>query len=177
MATFSLFWSNFSQKLPINSNLLSTFYTSMAPLEARLEHAIYHEPPPETFVPVLDHPKTYHNVHVTTNHTNTNPHFDFAVESRRDVIIGTNPLYDYHLNEEQRKKNDWIEMFSYLCVCVPTNTQHNVNQQDPKVAVATRKNIVYPVARYGARLNSPALVQQRRKRLEPYFTFRPLHAE
>jgi hypothetical protein len=127
---------------------------------------------------------------------------DCAVFSQRDVIIGTNPLYDVYLEQDdgrmaskQSKRNqqhsrnrfnmEWVEKY-FNCMCVgpePYGMRNEDNygamggsSHSPKVATATKKYIVYPIAKYPARLNSPYLVEKRRKSLMK-FTFQPVMSE
>lgn len=126
---------------------------------------------------------------------------NFAVYSRRDVIVGTNPLGDPHQDQRTRsaKKNGRGRTFAmelieeyFSCMCVgnqPCDTTGSVVEtshfqnlggviQHPRVGNAsTKKFTVYPIAKYPGRLNSPYLVEKRRKSLRNQLTFQPVHCE
>lgn len=132
---------------------------------------------------------------------------ELAVSPTRDVIIGTNPLYDFSIDDRpcidphncnnstssastaSTRDTNWVDLFTYLCVCAPIPEVSGGTNKRPrrspsrglfpskKVAVTSRKSIVYPVARYPGRLNSPELVHQRRMSLQDQAMFRPVHRE
>ena len=107
-----------------------------------------------------------------------------GVHSQRDVIVGGSPLDEVTLehkdeNSETRrsyKPMDLLDIFTNLCVC-ETNRPKMAPTRSKKTTAAGKRRTVYPIAKYPARLNSPYLVQQRRKSLEEKFTFRPLPEE
>lgn len=82
-----------------------------------------------------------------------------------------------------------MDIFTNLCVC-PNDQENNEHHgfayrgaTNYPIPIATdledidteiRRKIVYPVARYPARLNSPELVQQRRRSLQKHLMFRPV---
>jgi len=160
---------------------------------------------------------------------------DFAVFSQRDVIIGTNPLYDiplpspttasvaaasspafsdfesserrrpYKKQQQQKPPNrfgiDWLNQY-FACMCVgpePVDTywEEPTSSSPRNVSIITggsstiqpstprnsttptnsKKYIVYPIAKYPARLNSPYLVEQRRRSLMKHLTFQPVVVE
>lgn len=85
--------------------------------------------------------------------------------------------------------NNFMDMFTNLCVCPNQETPSFSCLGDPSSArsSATRRavlagidqiertrKIVYPVARYPARLNSPEMVEQRRRSLQKHLMFRPV---
>lgn len=135
----------------------------------------------------------------------------YAVLAQRDVIVGTNPLYEFNLTQttsEEQPRNcqahgmDLWDIFTGLCVTrvgggrgnrgsrsskrwqqsqpQPSDTfksvikPHVLSNSQKKVAVASKKKIVYPIARYPARLNSPYLVEKRRESLRKHLTFQPV---
>ena len=122
-------------------------------------------------------------------------HHDHAVFSQRDVMIGTNPLYDVYLQQGENGRKgfqrngcskfgmDWVEQY-FGCMCMGSQPYSNDDShfQDrgihhSKVATATMKLIVYPIAKYPERLNSPLLVEKRRRSLKKHLTFQPVHRE
>ena len=115
---------------------------------------------------------------------------DYAVYSQRDVIVGPNPLHDIYLNGEEKQQRgrqrfpgmEW--MAEYMnCMCIgttPYGPDENGIGGSPsrrENVLPPNQNIVYPIAKYAARLNSPYLVEQRRKSISKHLTFRPVHAE
>lgn len=78
----------------------------------------------------------------------------------------------------------FMDMFTNLCVCpsqdIPSSTGRTAAARRAILSIdqneLTRK-IVYPVARYPARLNSPEMVQQRRRSLQKHLMFRPVIME
>jgi hypothetical protein len=148
----------------------------MAPLDG----FTYSPLPSETYI-------TFHDSHWNR---------DYYILSQRDVIVGTNPLYDFgappvESSRTQHKTNSFqsfMELFTdNLCLC-PHQQQRRRHQRttgcadtfpgDPSApSLPIRKNVVYPVARYPDRLNSPQMVQQRRKSLQECSTFIPVVVE
>ena len=96
-----------------------------------------------------------------------------AVHAHRDLIIQTNPLLDEPSTAASSDSVDWIDLFTRLCTC-QTSTITVLERPRKRAAVGSSKNIMYPVARYPDRLNSPQLVERRRKSLEHHLTFRPV---
>ena len=99
-----------------------------------------------------------------------------AVHAHRDLIIQTNPLLaptEEPTNDNAGTTVDWIDLFTRLCTC-QTSTIAVLERPRKRAAVGSSKNIMYPVARYPDRLNSPQLVERRRKSLEKHLTFRPV---
>jgi hypothetical protein len=109
------------------------------------------------------------------------------VFAERDVIFGTNPLYEYALNDQTEatgtQQNEWsnhsrmdiLDIFTNLCICRETFRRKAKNSK--RVAVASKKRVVYPIAKYPGRLNSPYLVQQRLLSLQKHITFRPVNID
>lgn len=124
----------------------------------------------------------------------------YYILSQRDVIVGAHPLYEFETSfpspstssssQPQSRTNSFQTLMELLtdnlCLCphqqqrmrqqraARDSASHNTMVPNP---AASQKNIVYPVARYPDRLNSPELVQQRRKSLQHYSTFVPVVVE
>lgn len=131
-------------------------------------------------------------------------HDGIAVFSQRDVIVGVNPLHDVYnpvddireptFTPKRSKRqanpgNFYLEMmdqyFGCMCLgadgsCGPPHGEKRslekpTNLDMPsKLGGDSKKYIVYPIARYPERLNSPVLVAQRRKSLMKHLTFQPV---
>jgi len=111
------------------------------------------------------------------------------VFSQRDVMIGTNPLYESYLNSDstkstsRRRKSRDLRLFDLIdqyfnCMCGEVNDMPLRSKvPSPTVATATRKSIVYPIAKYPERLNSPVMVEKRRKSMMKHLTFQPVKGE
>jgi len=108
-----------------------------------------------------------------------------GVHSRRDVIVGGSPFSDEislgHKDEHSETRRSYkplnlLDMLTNLCVC-PANRPRKAAKRRKRATAGSNRRTVYPIAKYPARLNSPYLVQQRRKSLEKEFTFRPLCEE
>jgi hypothetical protein len=130
---------------------------------------------------------------------------EFLVTGRRDVIVGTHPLYNNSSDREgpppqqqhhRRHPLDFLDRFINLCVCEDAVTSRcgsitmttgsvvrasssasSSYSSHTKAKEGPKKRIVYPIAKYPGRLNSPFLVHQRRKSLEKFLTFRPVPEE
>ena len=122
-------------------------------------------------------------------------HKHFAVCPRRALILGTNPLYDTYLDEQEKTKMkktnsngnrsglDWLDQFSCLCVDSgfgqrSIRIRRSEGRQQRRVATASKsKKVVYPIVKYPGRLNNPSLVEKRRKSIKEFLTFRPVGGE
>ena len=100
---------------------------------------------------------------------------------------------------------EWLEIFTGMCLApqnpkssapwsepketdasqntrkvpvVPVRHTHNVEDADAMLKpIAQRARVLYPIAKYPSRLNSPRLVEQRRRFLENQIDFKPLRSE
>lgn len=116
----------------------------------------------------------------------------FVVLAQREILVKPSPLFEEQDDESVGKATNVsdtssvvsvLDVFTNLCVCA------EANKEEEDQVVAKRQNVnkerkkrklevaCYPVAVYPERLNSPAMVQQRRKSLEKYLTFLPIKAE
>ena len=108
----------------------------------------------------------------------------FAVFSKRSVIVGTHPLY---VAQESRKRPNERQTFGiaelaqryFNCMCVGSVPDDNddVNIQPFQDNTSHKEKIIYPIAKYPGRLNSPYLVETRRRSLAKDRTFQPVHIE
>lgn len=137
------------------------------------------------------------NVYITSYVQAAND--DGFVSPERYILLSRNPLDDVVLNSasELRHKNhrrsnedtsnenlEWMEEY-FSCVCIGSSS-HSRNVQDqgrsfPQEghdANRSRENfIIYPIAKYPERLNSPHLVEKRRRSLSKQMTFQPVRSE
>jgi hypothetical protein len=128
---------------------------------------------------------------------------DYYILSRRDVIVGTHPLYEFETppsspsstsssqaHSQATSFHALLDLFTEnLCLCPhhqqrmtarpqrASSVSNAVNTSLVHTSSQYRKNILYPVARYPDRLNNPELVQQRRKSLRSCSTFVPVVVE
>jgi hypothetical protein len=102
---------------------------------------------------------------------------EVAVHAHRDLIFQSNPVMDdcQSANDSKDRNGnlDWVNLFTSLCSCQGSSSSV-VERPRKRAVVGTAKNIMYSVARYPERLNSPHLVARRRKSLEKHLTFRPV---
>jgi len=137
-----------------------------------------------------------------SRHSSSNE--QFMVLSQRDVVIAQYPLNEAtgYRNAKPNMSSmsaavnigaqysapsgvigSLMDILANLCVCETSNLipssrcgvspQEEVGRPQDEEAEKTQ-SIVYPVARYPARLNSPEMVQQRRKSLQKHLMFRPV---
>lgn len=98
------------------------------------------------------------------------PSSDTDIRGQRDMIVGSSPLSMGEEPKRSKKRQlDFLEAFTNLCMCDPSRQ----TRQGP-ASLPSKKRIIYPIAKYPGRLNSPKLVQQRRKSVAESQTFRPL---
>lgn len=114
---------------------------------------------------------------------------ELVVMAQRRVSMGTIPFVDsqslngvdnFHRNRNRQTTYgvDWLA--EYLgCTCIDLDLPTVGKSKRPINATETSANryenvIAYPIAVYPDRLNSPALVEQRRRSLMKQFTFQPV---
>lgn len=167
----------------------------MPPLE-RLQHqASYSPPAPST----ADKRERYISIHDNRIYRDVNNQdvfsraplpesSEYIVLAQRDVIVAKSPIYEIPSEDDTSKSSkdpflsNMLDFFTTLCVCKETSITRK-RKKNPATKSMTGQqrqqspDIVYPVARYPARLNSPEMVKQRRKSLQKHLTFRPVVCE
>ncbi len=113
---------------------------------------------------------------------------DIAVIAQRQISLGTSPFVDaepsiiqegYRENKTQQKKNgmEWLAEF-FGCTCILLDARNADSPVRNFTATKQPENlpgkVAYPIAVYTDRLNSPALVERRRRSLVKHLTFRPV---
>ena len=115
-----------------------------------------------------------------------------SVHSQRSVLVQTSPVGNGDLQSQcpgRQEKNqpeeewtnrsrltvlEWIDDHVLACLCTPCSS--SLARRDEKYQSTTvLRHTVYPIAKYpGGHLNSPYLVEKRRKAFKGTATFRPV---
>lgn len=117
---------------------------------------------------------------------------ELVVMAQRHVIVGTVPLDDsnsqfiengpdnWHRSKSRKSRYglDWLnEYFACLCVGPDPSSDSNFKsflKAEQRLEKSPQKVAVYPIAVYPDRLNSPILVERRRRSLMNHFMFQPV---
>jgi hypothetical protein len=114
-----------------------------------------------------------------------------AVIAQRQICLGTSPFVEeepsiieegYQENKTQQTTHgmEWLTEF-FGCTCISLEARNACNSESTFAATRLPENVpgkvAYPIAVYTDHLNSPALVERRRRSLMKHFAFRPVRQD